>query len=453
MRLKTIEIRDYKFFEKYKVDFAPSVTVIIGRNGAGKTTLLSAICKPLSFIFSGDKSLGKDFLSAGNPSLKVNTFDESDYRRDDEKGTVTNDLSIRAEAIYAGQPLEWELYKRTTGRASLYTTKYKDAFRQFMSAYQGGADLPLLAYYSDSFPHRNTKLTKFALDTIDLDRIPRNFGYYQWDMEAACTTLWEVRMANLLYEIYDSSESSDQPTANDTFLHKETGFVRSRLKTFVSHLPLLTREGYVIRNLMSMRMASGDRISIRFDNGKRMLLQDLPAGYRRLYAIVFDMAYRAYILNGDKEPTGIVMIDEIDLHLHPSLEQVVVTALHSTFPQMQFILSSHSPAVISNLNTAKRGDEAPENCVLLMEEGQTRPETLRDIYGLDYNATLQDFMDAPISNREIDKLKDEYLTFRSLGLGKKAESTIKRLEKLLGRTDHSILEKLRKDAEAYEVYR
>lgn len=453
MRLKTIEIRDYKFFEKYKVDFAPSVTVIIGRNGAGKTTLLSAICKPLSFIFSGDKSLGKDFLSAGNPSLKVNTFDESDYRRDDEKGTVTNDLSIRAEAIYAGQPLEWELYKRTTGRASLYTTKYKDAFRQFMSAYQGGADLPLLAYYSDSFPHRNTKLTKFALDTIDLDRIPRNFGYYQWDMEAACTTLWEVRMANLLYEIYDSSESSDQPTANDTFLHKETGFVRSRLKTFVSHLPLLTREGYVIRNLMSMRMASGDRISIRFDNGKRMLLQDLPAGYRRLYAIVFDMAYRAYILNGDKEPEGVVVIDEIDLHLHPSLEQEVVAALHSTFPQMQFILSSHSPAVISNLNTAKRGDEAPENCVLLMEEGQTRPETLRDIYGLDYNATLQDFMDAPISNREIDKLKDEYLTFRSLGLGKKAESTIKRLEKLLGRTDHSILEKLRKDAEAYEVYR
>lgn len=452
MRLKTIEIRDYKCFEKYKVDFAPSVTVIIGRNGAGKTTLLSAICKPLSFIFSGDKSLGKDFLSAGNPSLKVNTFDELDYRRDDEKGTVTNDLSIRAEAIYAGQPLEWELYKRTTGRASLYTTKYKDAFRQFMSAYQGGADLPLLAYYSDSFPHRNTKLTKFALDTIDLDRIPRNFGYYQWDMEAACTTLWEVRMANLLYEIYDSSESSDQPTANDTFLHKETGFVRSRLKTFVSHLPLLTREGYVIRNLMSMRMASGDRISIRFDNGKRMLLQDLPAGYRRLYAIVFDMAYRAYILNGDKEPTGIVVIDEIDLHLHPSLEQEVVAALHATFPQVQFILSSHSPAVISNLNTAKRGNEEPANCVLFMQEGQEQADPLPNIYGLDFNAALRDFMDTPASSGEIRRLRNEYLTFCSLGLDKEAESTMAEIKKQLGREDHPILEQIRKDAEVYEVH-
>ena len=479
MRLKTIEIRDYKCFEKYKVDFAPSVTVIIGRNGAGKTTLISAIHKVLSFIFSSDKSLGDDFLSAGNPSLKVSTFDMSDYRRDDEKGTTTNDLSIRAEAIYADQPLSWELYKRATGGAKLYASKYKEAFSQFMSAYKGGADLPLLAYYSDSFPHRNTKETKFALDTIKLDRIPRNFGYYQWDMEAACTTLWEVRMANQQNQSHGlriaakqkelrNRLSPEQQADDALYRHlevqedlllesqlpsfRETSLVIERLETFTTKLPALKREGYDIRYLVTKDTANGYRINILFSNGKSMLLQDLPAGYRRLYSIVFDMAYRAYILNGDKEPTGIVVIDEIDLHLHPSLEQEVVTALHSTFPQVQFILSSHSPAVISNLNTAKQGNEEPENRVLLMEEGQTRPETLRDIYGLDYNATLQDFMDAPISNREIDKLKDEYLTFRSLGLEKKAESTIKRLEKLLGRTDHPILEELRKDAEAYEVH-
>ena len=150
MRLKTIEIRDYKCFEKYKVDFAPSVTVIIGRNGSGKTALISAIHKVLSFIFSSDKSLGDNFLSAGNPSLKVSTFDESDYRRDDVKRTITNDLSIRAEAVYAGQPLVWELYKRTAGRAALYTSKYKKAFRQFMSAYQDGSDLPLFRLFSAS---------------------------------------------------------------------------------------------------------------------------------------------------------------------------------------------------------------------------------------------------------------------------------------------------------------
>ncbi|PNE28757.1 hypothetical protein BHU09_05375 [Tannerella sp. oral taxon 808] len=485
MRLKTIEIRDFKCFEKYKVDFVPSVTVFIGRNGAGKTALISAIHKVLSFIFSSDKSLGDDFLSAGNPSLKVNTFDESDYHRNDEKGTITNDLSIHAEAVYADQLLTWKLYKRTAGRAALYTSKYKDAFRQFMSAYQGGADLPLLAYYSDSFPHRNTKLTKFAFDMIRLERIPRNFGYYQWDMEAACTTLWEVRMANQLSQMnplytpalrvsseimeLEDSQSPEQLAGNERYqelkeeeqrlttymtpLYEETHFVESKLKTFVSKLSTLERDGYNIDYLAPFQAKDGLRISLRFSNKNTLSLQDLPAGYRRLYSIVFDMAYRTYILNGDKEPAGIVVIDEIDLHLHPSLEQEVVAALHATFPEVQFIISTHSAAVISNLNAAKRGDEEPANRVLLMEEGQTQPETLRDIYGLDYNATLQDFMGAPISNREIDQLKDEYLTFRSLGLGKKAESTIKRLEKFLGRTDHPILEELRKEAEEYEVYR
>lgn len=459
MRLKTIEIRDYKCFEKYKVDFAPSVTVIIGRNGAGKTTLINAINKVLSFIFSSDKSLGDDFLSAGNPSLKVSTFDEWDYRRDDEKGTITNDLSIRAEAIYADQPLAWELYKRATGGAKLYASKYKEAFSQFMSAYKGGADLPLLAYYSDSFPHRKTKETKFALDTIKLHRIPRNFGYYQWDMESDCISIWEKRMTyklnqkNRLDGLKEEVDEREQQRLLENILplYKETHFVESRLKTFVSQLPALKREGYDIDYLI--RPMGGDGMDIVFKNGKSMLFQNLPAGYRRLYSIVFDMAYRAYILNGDKEPTGIVMIDEIDLHLHPSLEQEVVTALHSTFPQVQFILSSHSPAVISNLNTAKQGNEEPENCVLFMQEGQEQADPLPNIYGLDYNAALRDFMDTPASSGEIRRLRNEYLTFRSLGLEKEAESTMSEIKDLLKRPDHPVLEELRKEAEAYEVHR
>lgn len=482
MRLKTIEIRDYKCFEKYKVDFAPSVTVIIGRNGSGKTALISAINKVLSFIFSSDKSLGDDFLSAGNPSLKVSTFDEWDYRRDDEKGTITNNLSIRAEAIYVDLPLAWELYKRTAGRAALYTSKYKEAFRKFMIAYKCGAELPLLAYYSDSFPHRNTKLTKFALDTIKLDRIPRNFGYYQWDMEAACTTLWEVRMANRLNQsyipaselynkIFKAQESSNQQSSEQLTdnveseieeltrlmdqmysLSKDSDFVKERLKTFTSKLPALKREGYDIDNLSSFQTNDGYRINIGFNNEKNSLLQDLPAGYRRLYSIVFDMAYRAYILNGVKEPTGIVVIDEIDLHLHPSLEQEVVAALHATFPEVQFIISTHSAAVISNLNTAKQGNEEPANCVLFMQEGQEQADPLPNIYGLDYNAALRDFMDTPASSGEIRRLRNEYLTFCSLGLDKEAESTMAEIKKLLGREDHPILEQIQKDAEAYEVH-
>ena len=298
-------------------------------------------------------------------------------------------------------------------------------------------------------------------------------------MEAACTTLWEVRMANQQNQSHGlriaakqkelRNRLSPEQLADDALYRhlevqedlllesqlpsfRETSFVTHRLETFTTKLPALKREGYDIRYFVIQNTANGYRINVLFSNGKSMLLQDLPAGYRRLYSIAFDMAYRAYILNGDKEPTGIVVIDEIDLHLHPSLEQEVVAALHATFPQVQFILSSYSPAVISNLNTAKRGNEEPANCVLFMQEGQEQADPLPNIYGLDYNAALRDFMDTPASSGEIRRLRNEYLTFCSLGLDKEAESTMAEIKKQLGREDHPILEQIRKDAEAYEVH-
>ena len=61
-------------------------------------------------------------------------------------------------------------------------------------------------------------------------------------------------------------------------------------------------------------------------------------------------------------------------------------------------------------------------------------------------------MDTPASSGEIRRLRNEYLTFCSLGLDKEAESTMAEIKKQLGREDHPILEQIRKDAEAYEVH-
>ena len=83
--------------------------------------------------------------------------------------------------------------------AALYSSRYKIAFQTFMNAWKNeGEELPLLAYYSDSFPHKDVKETKYALDIIQQEYMPRNFGYYQWDMEAACVSIWEIRLSNKL---------------------------------------------------------------------------------------------------------------------------------------------------------------------------------------------------------------------------------------------------------------
>lgn len=221
---------------------------------------------------------------------------------------------------------------------------------------------------------------------------------------------------------------------------------------FSQNLPKLTDEAYNIDDLIAGNGTSGYELNIYFKNGKNLSFKDLPAGYRRLYSIVLDLSYRAYILN-QKEPNGIVIIDEIDLHLHPSLQQEVIRCLCNTFPKLQFIISTHSPAVISNLNTSEKQRGKSVNQILLMQDAQTKPEILPNIYGVDYNATLRDFMDTPSRNAQMKQLADEYLTYCSLQLTVEASSTLHKIVQLLGSENHPFIKELKDKTKAYEVHR
>ena len=489
MKLNTLEIKNLRCFESFKIAFTPKTTIIIGRNGAGKSTLIDAIKIAISFIFSNNKELGKDFLSAGNPSLNVNSFTDTDFKYDHEQGTTALDASVKGVARYNGKKLSWELYKRSTANASLYSAKYKTAFKEFMHEWKdNGADLPLIACFSDSFPHKATKQTQFAINSILKDRIPRNFGYYQWNLDTACTSIWETRLCNQLAHIaplytrmsradaavlaFENGDSKEELTDNKDYqaakseqdnvgklfepLHEEIEYVQSRMVRISQLLPKLSEEQYDIDYFVAVNTGMGYELNLVFKNGKSKLLNELPAGYRRLYSFVLDLAYRAYILNGNKESSGVVLIDEIDLHLHPSLEQEVVQCLRKIFPNVQFIMTSHSAAVIANLDTTEKvmnedGNEVPANQIVFMQEGQDEADVLPVIYGLDYNAALRDFMGSPSRNEDMKKKGDEYLAYCSMGLKEEANSIIGELESSLGK-NHEYVKELQEKAKAYEVH-
>ncbi|WP_075565174.1 AAA family ATPase [Ihuprevotella massiliensis] len=490
MKLESLIIRNFRGFKECRVSFTPQTTIVIGQNGAGKTALIDAIKIALSFIFSNNNKLGDDILSAGNPSLNVNSFSNSDYYYDSGSRTTVTDASIKGVACYNGQQLEWELYKRSTANAALYSTRYKKAFEQFMFQWkEKSADLPLIACFSDSFPHKPTKLTKFALNTIDKERIPRNFGYYQWDLETACISIWETRLCkqllgiaplyqrlNKISSLMQSLEikyTKEELLCNDDYqsakdeeksisiqyipLYEEINFVQSKLVEFSKLLPNMKDRQYDIDSLVFATTNDSLELKIMFKNGKSSPFKDLPAGYRRLYSIVLDLAYRSYILNEKKEPSGVVLIDEIDLHLHPSLEEEVVQCFTKVFPYVQFIFTSHSAAVVANLETNKKmiaegySPDVFANQVLFLEENQEVAERLPIIYGLDYNSTLRDFMGTASRNREIKKGGDDYLVYCSLGMKTEAETTLRELTDKLGH-EHEFIKELIEKARSYDVY-
>jgi predicted ATP-binding protein involved in virulence len=137
--------------------------------------------------------------------------------------------------------------------------------------------------------------------------------------------------------------------------------------------------------------------------GQELIVNQLSDGEKCLLAMVGDLARRLAIANPSLENPlqgeGVVLIDEIELHLHPKWQREIIPALTRTFPNCQFIATTHSPQVIS---------EVKPNGIYILEatsEGVVarRPESS---YGRDSNRILEDLMGVPARPQEI---KDDIL--------------------------------------------
>jgi predicted ATP-binding protein involved in virulence len=383
MYLKSLDIENLMCFQKFHVEFKRGISVIIGRNGAGKTSILKSIVYALNFAFTTDKELGDDMLTAGNPDLKIKVFDYNEFYRKDQKSLPATSANIHAEMELGHSDLTWDMYKRSTADSSVYPSKYKEAYQHFMSEYKESDRLPVFAYFSDSFPHKLANISKFASSQISSrDNILRNFGYYQWDKENACTSIWERRLVNsILTDIQLNDENQ--------YIHNEVKYITNSLRTISEPIDEGCDDSFVIEKVFAALSDKQEaELWLKLHDGTEILFDELPAGYRRLYSIALDLAYRAYILNASDEfapgnVEGIALIDEIDLHLHPSLAQEVLQRFQKLFPKIQFITTTHSPIILSNLRS-----EDGKNSVLRVVKGEDAPHTLPDLFGIDYNTTL-----------------------------------------------------------------
>ena len=479
MRIDNIHICGFRCFDHYEATLRPKANILIGRNGAGKSTLIHAIAQALSFIFSTDKSLGKDFISASNSTLNVRGFAPQDFHFYSDSREYSAEASIKVSGHFGDKPLTWELYKRNQPGSSLYPSRYKEAFTTLTSAVKGGEAWPLLAYYSDSYPHVYSRVTAAALNAINMDEMPRNFGYYQWDDETSCTAIWEARLCSRIAKLQplyapaaktenavfakEKNAPADMLAKDPEYrrllaerdrieavmkpLKEEIEYVQGKLSRFIAQLKGVQYEGFGIDYFTSVQTPDGYKLAITFGNGQTDLLQDLPAGYRRLYSIVIDMAYRSYILNKGAEPSGVAIIDEIDLHLHPAIEQAVLGCFTAIFPGVQFIVSTHSASVVSNTNTS----EGLDNQVLAMSVGAEHPTALPNLIGVDYNAVLRDFMDAPARNDDLRKLEDLYLSYLSMDLKAEAKAVYSRIVDIV-HGDAAVLNDINGKAAKYDVH-
>lgn len=443
MIIERVHIRNFRCFEKYELSFAPQVTVLIGKNGTGKTNLIVALKKGMSFIFSKNKTVGQQNIGTSG-DLHIAKYETMDARYDAEKRDFDYPIEIKYAGIFHENKINWELSKGSQ-KGSLLSSKYQEAFQVFQNYYNQNfenAPLPILAFFSDSYPHKKISVGKYAKEILKMEgSLPRNFGYYMWDAETNCAEIWQERYVKIYNSINDFKKNQEEKSNQEL---EEIEFIDKRMILFTESL----REGFEfinaefeINKIFVTRPKDGNyQIQFVFKGGRKMFFDNLPQGYNRLLSIVFDIAYRNYILNGVSEPTGIVFIDEVELHLHPTLAQEVLERLHKTFPLVQFIVSTHSPLVISNLKQSNGENKV----VKLMNEGMDfNNETVENIYGVDYITTLM-VMDTKYRISTIDKLIDMYVSLKTRNKEVEAKAIRLKLDEIVGFNNRLIDEEINK---------
>ena len=190
----------------------------------------------------------------------------------------------------------------------------------------------------------------------------------------------------------------------------------------------------------NFKVRSGElEVAIRRENGivENLPLRILSDGIKSTLSMIADIAYRMAILNPQllddilEETSGVVLIDEIDMHLHPSWQKKIISVLKKIFPKVQFVFTTYSPSVLSNVSNKN---------VLILDNFEIYPlENMT--YGKDIEAILHEVMRVQVRPKEvIDKLKlfNDLLDENNL---LEAKKILKELEEILGKDDSEVVER------------
>jgi predicted ATP-binding protein involved in virulence len=259
-----------------------------------------------------------------------------------------------------------------------------DIFHEFVySRFRANsmASLPLAVYYSS-----NRSLRDINLESSDNHTVNQLIAYDQ------AIVAGKINFKDLFIWFRNTEDLENEEWRNGNRDYRDRGLesVRNAIASIMSGFTDLQ----VKRSRMEMTLKK---------QGQELIVNQLSDGEKNLLAMVGDLARRLAIANPEMEKpeqgSGVVLIDEIELHLHPKWQRMVIPALLRTFPNCQFIITTHSPQVLGEVKDGKIYR-------LANTESGVTAEIVRT-YGRDSNRILEDEMGVPKRSQEIkDGLRD-----------------------------------------------
>lgn len=388
MRIEKLEIENFKGFAKQSIALHPHFNLLVGENGSGKTTILDALAVAAGIWLVNPpdtmlRNCGRNILAS---EIRLTTQQQGDRVQFVQERPVV----IRAEGTIGGKSVTWARQIREDGQrtTNMQAKKALDIVTGIYQKDQSGEKMicPILAYYGAGRAWISSN-----------ERIPKE-----------AKTNGEARRWAAFYDCFNERI---RPAELREWFHRET--------TAAGNLGGKMRPGFeVVRRAILRCVPDADAVWFDADRkqivlsiaGNAMPFDSLSAGQRMMLALVADLAVKAVTQNAFLVPSddlgpmdgplprvlaetpGLVLIDELDVHLHPRWQRRVAADLKATFPTIQFVCTSHSPQIIGEL---------PPNEIRLLKGCEII--TPDHSYGVDSSRVLEELMDAKSRNNAVGK--------------------------------------------------
>lgn len=426
MRIYSLELENFRLFEKKRIDFPEGslFSVLIGENGSGKTSILLAIADLFrEGYLKGINSAYEDFE---NQSFR---HWDSFRKRSDAFGSIealpTFKVTVQmvlpegssAEVVYFGDsetPKGFVDSKQYFFSTSKQLLNLRQSYKTKI-ANEESITLPVLAYLP--VPRTLKFLSK------DMKFVPsgsRMENGYHMALEG------EPNNFRRFLEWYMTFEDEARKFPEVRYYREQLDLVS---ETIVKAMEMFNWESFHFSH-----DRGGFRVQRINENGERVveLLKDLSEGFQSVLSIVGTIAWRCVRLNAHLganailETPGIVLIDELDLHLHPTWQRRIVSDLKRAFPKIQFICTTHSPFIVQSLTAEEvidldgQIDYNPKDLAL---------EEVAQMMGVDSSFSIQNEEDAATAEKYLKTVRgigNEEVVYR--GVPETKEEVLDELE-------------------------
>lgn len=317
IKIDRLRMENYKRFADTSVEFDPHLTVICGKNGAGKSSVLSGVAIILSWVIARLRNEN----GTGNyvPPMSVNNNARNGCVEAYLFGSAST-VPNKAKPGYAKQ-YTWDIAP----------IKEYVAHKRQMLEQNDSTPIPVFAYYG------------VERAVIEMPLLTRKHDYTKFDTYEKCLDgAANFRGFFTWFRACEDWENEQNSRGAEGIQHPGLRAFRQAMSRFMPEYSNIRINRHPLRMTLDK-------------NGECLNAEQLSDGEKIYLALIGDLCHRLSLANPGGNPLegeGIVLIDEIDLHLHPQWQGEIAAALIRTFPNIQFIITTHSPHVINSVPTS-----------------------------------------------------------------------------------------------------